>query len=611
MTEKNNPLPLQTVPREREPAFAVMSRLASMGAVSAVDFGQDIGLPFAEILKGEPSGLKEFSQMIGHSESTFWDWTPKGIGAAKRSIQGHEFPVRPLLTSQVRGCPSCLKEDIASSALPPHRSMIFRSHWLIHHVSLCLRHERELMVLWKNAAQTQRYDTAAQFRLIADCVMSEGFKHEVRDPTDFEIWFDQRLAGQPHTATWLDDQPLHAASVFCRLLGTSRLKLEGVKPSQVAPGSEWGCYQMGFEIARHGEQAIHKELQKLSRLAEPRLGPKAVFPMLYDRLSQDYIADVDFAPYREILAQHLLESWPLQPGDYVLGMPVKERILHSVRTAAEETGVDIRRLRTMLEASGLINRKLPDNWAVFDAEAARPLLASLVTFMSAKEFYDALNIGRSQFYLLAEDGVLKPSLSDTSTKHVWDPRDGRAFVDRLLNGAETIQQAQHGWETIAKCAQRLKLRPAEIIHAIWDGQIQRVARNVQFSGYASVHVYHDEVSQILAQDMPSAMSMELFAKTVGLGNPVHMHRLVRNGHVSSTEMRNPRTKAMQKFIAPKDAAAFYDRFATLRILSKAKGTSWQSLSSRLRGAGVIPFSPDHVDYGNIFLRLEAEAALAD
>ncbi|WP_339696216.1 hypothetical protein [Celeribacter baekdonensis] len=231
--------------------------------------------------------------------------------------------------------------------------------------------------------------------------------------------------------------------------------------------------------------------------------------------------------------------------------------------------------------------------------------------MSAKEFYDALNIGRSQLDLLVEDGVLPPSLSDTNTKHVWDPREGRAFIDRLLIGAETIQQAQHGWETIGKCAQRLKLRPAEIIRAIWDGRIQRVARNVQFSGYASVHVYHDEVAQILAQDMPSAMSMELFAKTVGVGNLVYMHRLVRNRHVSSTEMRNPRTKAMQKFIAPKDTAAFYDRFVTLRILSKAKGTSWQSLSSRLRAAGVIPFSPDHVDYGNIFLRHEAEAALAD
>jgi hypothetical protein len=611
MTNKNVQLPLQTVPREREPAFAVMSRVASVGAVSAVDFGQDVGLPFAKILKGDPSGLQEFSQLIGHSGRALRDWTPKGIGAAKRSIHGHAFPVRPLLTAQVRGCPSCLKEDIENSPLPPHRSMSFRSHWLIHHVSLCLRHERELVVLWKITAQTQRYDTAAQFRLIADCVMSERFKREERDPTDFETWFDQRLAGQPHTATWLDDHPLHAASVFCRLLGTARLKLEGVKPSQVAPGSEWGCYQMGFEIARHGEQAIRKELQKLNRLAEPRLGPKAVFPMLYDRLSHDYIIDVDFAPYREILAQHLLESWPLQSGDYVLGMPVIERKLHSVRTAAEETGVDIRRLRAMLEASGMIDRELPDNWAVFDAEAARPLLASLVTFMSAKEFYDALNIGRSQFDLLVEDGVLQPSLGDTNTKHVWDPRDGQGFVDRLLTGADTIQQAQHGWETIAKSAQRLKLRPAEIIRAIWDGRIQRVARNVQFSGYASVHVYHDEVSQILAPEIPSAMSMELFAKTVGLGNPVHMHRLVRNGHVSSTEFRNPRTKAIQKFIAPNDAASFYDRFVTLRILSKAKGTSWQALSSKLRDAGVTPFSPDHVEYGNIFLRHEAEAALAD
>ncbi|TNE67059.1 MAG: hypothetical protein EP336_08675 [Rhodobacteraceae bacterium] len=368
---------------------------------------------------------------------------------------------------------------------------------------------------------------------------------------------------------------------------------------------------MGFDIARHGEQAIRGQLQKLNQIAEPRLGPKAVFPLLYERLSHDHAGDTDFEPYRSLLAQHLLESWPLRPGDNLLGSPVKKRKLHSVRTASEETGVDIRRLRKMLEASKMIDPSLPDNWAVFDAEAARPLLASLGTFMSAKEFYEALHIGRSQFTLLVEDGVLQPSLEGTDTKHVWNPRDGQAFVDRLLAGAETIQQAQHGWETIAKCAQRLKLRPAEIIHGIWDGCIQRVARNVQFDGYASVHVYHGEVAQVLVQDVASAMSLELFAKTVGLGNPVYLNRLVRNGHVSTTELRNPRTKAMQRYIAPQDAKGFHERFVTLRILSKRKGSSWQSMSSRLRASGVTPFSSGNVDYGNIYLRHEAELALMD
>lgn len=588
-----------------------MSRLAAVGGVSAADFGRDVEIPFTAVLKGEQSSLEALGHLCGQPGGVFREWTPKIVGSAKRSIRDHLFPVRPLLTSEVRGCPCCLREDIEGSTLPSHRAMTFRSHWLIHHVSLCLRHERELVVLWKVSEQTQRYDTSTQFRLIADRVMDESLGGDEREATDFEIWFDQRLTGGPHEKTWLDDHPLHAASVFCRLLGTALLRLQGINASQIAPGSVWACYQSGFDVARHGAQAIRRELQKLNHCAEPRRGPKAVFPSLYDGLAYDYVDDPDFAPYREVFAQHLRESWPLGPGDELLGTAVTVRKLHSVRTAAEETGIDSRRLRKLLEASSMIDASLPDAWAVFEAEAARPMLASLINLMSAKEFFDAFDIGRSQFNLLVEDGILQPSLVDADTKHVWDPREGRAFMDRLLIGAETIQQAQHGWESIAKSAQRLKLRPADIIRAIWDGRIRRVARNAQFDGYASIHVYHDEVAQALAQETPSAMSLELFTKTVGLGNPVYLNRLVRQGHVPTTEMRNPRTGAMQRFIGTEDAAAFYLRFTTLRILSRAKGTTWQSLSHRLRAAGVTPFSPDGFDYGHVYLKKDVEAALAD
>lgn len=230
--------------------------------------------------------------------------------------------------------------------------------------------------------------------------------------------------------------------------------------------------------------------------------------------------------------------------------------------------------------------------------------------MSAKEFYEAFQIGRSQFNLLVHDGILKPNLEDADTKNIWSPQDGQAFVDRLLIGARVIQQAQHGWETIAKSATRLKLRPADIIRAIWDGRVQNVARNINFTGYASVHVFREEIAQVLAPEQPSALSLEKFAKIVGINNPVHLNRLVNNGHVPTTNMRNPKTKAMQRYITSQDAAVFHKKFVTLRSLSKSQGSSWQSISSKLRTAGIRPFSPDGTEYGNVFLKNEAEAALA-
>lgn len=349
MTLKSIKSPLHSTRREREPAFAVMSRLAAVGDVSAVDFGHDVGFPFSEILKGKPSTLAEFYKLSGQTENFTSDWTPISHEKSKRQISGHHFPTKPTITTEICGCPDCLREDIENSSLPPHRAMTFRAHWMIHHVKICLRHNRELVPLWKERSQTLRYDTAMQFRSLADIVSAGLFEKAERDPTDFEIWFDQRLAGGAHATTWLDEHSLHAASFFCRLLGMALLKLQNIMPAQVAAESQWACYQMGFEVARHGERAIVEARQKQNRLAEPRTGPKAVFPMLYDRLAHDHIDDPSFNPYREVLSKHIQVNWPLGPGEELLGVQIAKGKLHSVTTAASESGVDSRRLRKMLE----------------------------------------------------------------------------------------------------------------------------------------------------------------------------------------------------------------------------------------------------------------------
>lgn len=119
---------LYTEARDREPTFAIASRLAATGGVSAVDFGQDIGVPFVQTLRGDPEALDQIATIIGLESSSLRPWTPLASSKAKRAFHGHLFPVKPTLTSEVRGCPSCLQDDVQQSALPAHRAMTFRSH---------------------------------------------------------------------------------------------------------------------------------------------------------------------------------------------------------------------------------------------------------------------------------------------------------------------------------------------------------------------------------------------------------------------------------------------------------------------------------------------------
>ncbi|QPM90621.1 hypothetical protein PSAL_018600 [Pseudooceanicola algae] len=497
--------------------------------------------------------------------------------------------------------------------------MAMRGHWMVPHLMLCLKHQMPLVTLWKESAALSRFDSAVHFSKLADDIVAGTLDAELREETDFEIWLDARLedpqGGLPEQH-WLDQFSLHAACNYCLMLGTSLLRHEMSAPSSVLPEDNWAVYQMGFEIARGGEAAIRDALMGLQMLpGSPQDGPRKIFPKMYDRLAYDSMDDPDYDVFRYILRSHMAATWPLGIGDELLGEPITARRLHSVRTAARATGIDQRRLRKILAAEGIVPEEgLPDAWEVFDAERADTVLRSATTLITAKDFAEAIGASRSQFDLLVAGGILAPHLSSSGdaagTRTIWDPADGVRFLDSVFVGASPLRQAQHGWEHISKSAARLMVGPETLIEAIRDRRIVRIGNHADFDGYAALYVYHDEVCSVLSPEPSSNQTIELFSKSVGLAQPIRMRRLVMNGHTPATEMIHPKLKKKQFYITRDDADAFHQRFYTLRTMAQAHGKSWQSMTARLRAAGVEVFSPDGEDYGTLYERDRVDHVLS-
>lgn len=175
---------------------------------------------------------------------------------------------------------------------------------------------------------------------------------------------------------------------------------------------------------------------------------------MYDQLAYEFIEDPDYDEFRHILRSHMLETWPLGVGDELLGEPVTERKLHSVRTAAHATGIDQRRLKKILLSEGIISGNARSYaWEVFEAKQAEDVLNAATTLVSVKTFADSIGATRSQFDLLVSGGVLTPrlhSVKTTGTNAVWDPADGVKFLESVFLGAVPLRQAQHGWVHILK-----------------------------------------------------------------------------------------------------------------------------------------------------------------
>lgn len=604
-------LPLTVPHLWRETAASFTSRLAARLGLPVSAFCEDFGVSFRKIIDGDQGGIREIAELGGVSPDHLADWSPISLGGRRISFRGHIFNSKTLRSPDIRGCPVCLREDAINSDLPPAQAMGIRGHWSLRHVWGCRKHDHPLVPLFRDPHATERYDSVGHLEGIADAILAKDLDCPREIPTNFDDWIDDRLETGPGT-DWLSGHPLHAAAVFCRLLGISLLRLDGHRLEHIAENSRHALYDTGYEVAQGGEDAIRLAFTRLQGLIEtPQDGPKKMFPALYDRLSHDYNEDPDFAEFRRILRDHMATTWPLGPGDELLGEAVFERRLHSVITASQDTGVDPRRLRKLLIAADVVDAgsDLPDSWTVFDAKAAAPILAELTTLVPATAFRDLIGATRSQFDLLVEDGVLKPAIEEAKTKAIWDPRSGTAFLTDLLKGAIQLRQPQHSWEHISKSAQRLKIGPGPIIQAIKDQRLRRVGNLEAKFGYAAVYVDHDEVARLFGSEAPPGHSIEVFARSVGAGPPIGLRRLVVDGLTPCTRAINPKTKAEQFYFTAADSDAFHAQYFTPRTMATAYGRSWQSLRPELERLDIVPFRQGGREYGRVFLRSTVEARL--
>lgn len=86
-------------------------------------------------------------------------------------------------------------------------------------------------------------------------------------------------------------------------------------------------------------------------------------------------------------------------------------------------------------------------------------------------------------------------------------------------------------------------------------------------------------------------------------------RMIKEGLVQTTTLKNPVTKADQLYFTPDDETSFGVRYVTPKLMTKIYGTPWQSSVRRLRDAGIERIGGAK-PFGNVYRRSEVDRALA-
>jgi len=419
-------LTLPLVPKivARETALSFFSRLAAVNGLTGARFAEDMGMSVKRIANLDENTIRTLAELGGLDVSAreeLVSWTGKGVGDVRTVFRGEEFGSRAVRSLTVRGCPIWLREDVEESGLSAHRAMAMRGDWQLRDVHLCVRHHHPLVDLWTAKDPVQRSHIWSHLSVIADQLLDGAFDRARRTPTAYDLWFDKRLESGSDP-TWLVSQSLFATTTFCSLLGEEIIRGTTHIDSSPAVHSA-DAIAIGFDIVKQGRQAIRASLDNLAARASGAVDkPNKAFRDLYRHLGQIYLNDESFDPFRDLLRDCILDTWPIAAGVSVLGAVLQTRRLHSVLSASVEIGVGTAVLARFMENASVlaIGDPRPVARRTFDAVENADLLLDIQSLVGSPEFRRLIGATIGQFNGLVDDGVIMPVIDDKKFSRVGD-----------------------------------------------------------------------------------------------------------------------------------------------------------------------------------------------
>jgi len=577
-----------------ETPVSFVSRMALLHrAPSARSFCLDMGMPFQGIVDGDDAALTVLARLTGQPVELLTGSAIRRMGTGF-NLKGQELLRTSLRRARVMVCPRCLLEDLA------HGSEAWmvggRVTWLLDSIRSCGRHRVGLVQVAHTSTPATLHDFAANLAPTLPSIPQLAEQAPDAPLTGLETYLLGRLDGQSGPG-WLDALPWHAAARTCEMIGAVAA-FGPMAPIRSFGDKEWRqAGAAGFRIATDGKKGIRTFLEEMHRSnlghRIDKTGPQAWFGRLHMWLT-DTQNDPVYDPLRDIIIDFVQDTVPVGPEHQFFGRPVVEaRRLHSIRTAALETGLHPKRLRRVLAATGVIptdHKRLSDDSVVFDANRAAATLARAQRAISHREAETHLNAGRVHTQILRDHGFISPfaaSGKEGLKYHAYDPVELDAFLASLLRDAAPIMAFEPPVYGIAEAARRANCGAAEIVRLILDRQLAWVGCKVGDRGYASVLVNADEIKRLVRGNHGDDLTFEAVRDHLRTADRV-IHALVRDGFLPTRQAISPLNRCPYTAVPRQALAAFIAEYGSLHEIARERGLHFLVLKKRLDANGIEP-----------------------
>lgn len=574
------------------------SRLAMRNGCATVrDFCLDIGVQFQHIVDGQAPALRKLAELSAANPTDLISHaiTKAGDGYLFR---GQQLTKLAVPRSRVRVCPACLLQDLKEENGPVEVRPYGRSIWQLDAIRTCAVHGLGLTQI-ASTSGTQTHDFAVVAAAVVQDLEHLADTGERRDPSKLERYLFARLQKAPVAPSWLDDMPFYAAGRICEVVGAIALYGARLGMPDMTSTQWYDAGDAGFEIMSGGRESLLSFLVRAraqAKRSKRGCGRRAGLGRLYNWLNQT--KDPAYKPVRDAVRRHLIEISPLGRGDAVFDAPVENRQVHSIRSAARETGVHPKRLRKLLYAAGFLQESdlpLADNQVRIPAHEVQEFLDKVANSMTLRAAAWYLNASRLQVSLLVRSGFIRPLVGyeNGTTDYAIPKSELDRFLSRLLAAQKDLGY-QPGFESIPDAARSACCSAAEIVEMILNGRLTTIGRQPGLLGYESVRVDVQETRLLVRRAHHGGLSLRQVEQRMNCSTRA-VKALVDHGHLESAIARNPVNRCPQRVVYPAALARFQNEFISLHSLAKERGLHFLVLKESLEKVGVQPaFDPDEV-----------------
>ncbi|MGL9620215.1 TniQ family protein [Bradyrhizobium sp. U531] len=583
-----------------EPPTAYASRLARAHELLARELCSDFGIKHWQLTNGDHASIAKIAALGGVDEADLAAWAFVRTGDHDFAYRGQALRRESLVVGRLDVCPRCLVEDARNAGKAPSDvAYVCQGEWLLDAVDTCPVHGCAMATVHKAPGTAYCFDFSDILALKAAGLAEMADKAPLRDPTGLQDYVLARLDGRDTGAPFLDAMPLFAAIRTCEMLGAAACFGRKGKRDNLAGEKLRQARIRGFEIASKGKEAIEELLRTMAMTHARRRTTvrdqivRQAFASIYNYLHVNPKRPTwrvpAFAPLRDVVSDFIKASFPLKPGDNVLGEVITVRRLHSVTSLAKEIGCGADRVKKVLLLAGLIDEeqaRLANPNIVFDAAAGGRIVRKAVAALSYDEAAKRIGTGRYQVQMFVKAGLLDPIANDElGLRATFSPTAVDKFVNTLLKRGRHVTVRENSHATLLDASRKVACSQVDIARLIIEGRLKWVGTMAGKSGYRSLLVDLREVRALVHGREARTISVSEFADRLGLRKQT-AHALVARGYVKSAAIERAGHRIAR--IRPSAVKVFRQRYVSLGELARGRGLRSATMKAKLDRWGIKP-----------------------